>query len=373
MKQARWIGITTGLLLGGPAMAAVATETDEFMASIEKGADAQPITRGNLVVVPIPMSNPTLGSGLQLAALYLHPVSDDHVGPNPTSGVGGMYTSSDSWVAGVFHQNYLFDDRLRIMAAAGAGSLNLEYYGFGGQGLFAENPLDYSLDMSLGMVRTQFRLPGTDHWFAGPAVVYSRGDVEMDLSQLLPLLPGLERDIAMGAGGVVLTYDSRDSNYYPRKGVMFTASWYDYGDTFASDFDYGKTNINYSYYISATDKMVLAANAAWEHTSGGAPFFARSAMQVRGYNHGRYMDDVALTTRLEGRYKFRPRWALKAFYDTGWISDGREQILDGENAWSVGTGIHWQTTAEKPLHLGVDVAFTDEGDSVFFIQLGERF
>ncbi|WP_290524795.1 BamA/TamA family outer membrane protein [Alcanivorax sp.] len=372
MKQAGWLGGMVALLLSAPLSAAMA-ETDELMTNIEKGADAPPIERGNLVLVPIPMSNPTLGTGLQLAGLYLHPVDEDHEGPNPTSGVGGMYTSTDSWVAGVFHQNYLFDDRLRVMAAAGAGSLNLEYFGFGGDGPFADNPLDYSIDMALGLVRTQFRVPGTDHWFAGPAVLYSEGDVAMSLSQLVPQLPGLEKDIALGAGGLVLTYDSRDNNYYPREGVMFSASWYDYGDTFGSDFDYGKTTLNYSYYASLSEAVVLAVNGVLEHTTRGAPFFARSAMQVRGYNHGRYMDDVALTTRLEGRYKFKPRWALKAFYDAGWISDDRDQVLEGETASSIGTGIHWQTTAEKPLHLGVDVAFTEDDDTVFFIQLGERF
>ena len=61
------------------------------------------------------------------------------------------------------------------------------------------------------------------------------------------------------------------------------------------------------------------------------------------------------------------------FYDHGWISEAADELLSGESAHSTGTGLHWQTTRDKPLHLGLDVAFTADNDTVFFIQLGERF
>ena len=39
---------------------------------------------------------------------------------------------------------------------------------------------------------------------------------------------------------------------------------------------------------------------------------------------------------------------------------------------SYGTGLRWRTTEDKPLNLGVDVAFTDD-DTMLYIQVGERF
>lgn len=358
-------------LMAGPSLAAVA-ETDDFVDNINKGSDGPTLEKGNLVVVPIPLSDPTLGTGLQVAALYLHPERSEG-GANPTTGVGGMYTDTDSWVAGIFHQDFLLEDRLRVMAAAGTGSFKLEYYGFGGEGFFADNPLDYTIDMAMGFARAQYRLPGTEHWFAGPALLFSEGDVEMDFSELLPVLPAVGKDIALGGAGLVLSYDSRDNNYYPRRGVNFSASWYDFGDHFGSDFDYGKTRLSFSHYASVLPRVVLATNAEYENTAGEAPFFVQSSMAVRGYNRGRYMDDTALTAHLEGRYKFRPRWAVLAFFDYGWIDDNSSQVFDGEIAHSIGTGLHWQTTPDKPLHIGLDVAFTEDDDTVFFIQLGERF
>mgnify|MGYP003133653538 CR=1 FL=1 len=101
--------------------AAAVTETDTFMANVEKGTHGPNLEKGNWVVAPIPVSNPTMGTGLQLATLYLHPSRDGNGGPNPTSGLGAMYTDTNSWGVGAFHQDYLLDDRLRVTAAACAG------------------------------------------------------------------------------------------------------------------------------------------------------------------------------------------------------------------------------------------------------------
>ena len=47
---------------------------------------------GSWVPVPIPISNPTLGTGLQAVLLYLHPTEDDQDNLNRTSGIGVMRT-----------------------------------------------------------------------------------------------------------------------------------------------------------------------------------------------------------------------------------------------------------------------------------------
>ena len=58
----------------GPAIAQAEQNAEERFD--EARAKPMPVGRqGNWIVVPIPVANPTIGNGLQLAALYLHPKS----------------------------------------------------------------------------------------------------------------------------------------------------------------------------------------------------------------------------------------------------------------------------------------------------------
>lgn len=349
-------------------------DTEAFVESTERSQLTPNIDKGNWVIAPIPVSNPTLGTGLQLAALYLHPSrGKSDSSPNATSGLGVMYTDNDSWFAGLFHKTYLYDDRLRLMVAAGKGSLQLKYFGSGGGGVLAENPVGYSLDTNIGFARAQWRLPGTEHWFFGPAYTYGQGDVTLDFSSLVPSLPAVGKGVLVSGLGLTLTYDSRDSNYYPTEGVDFGISSYYYGDNLGSDFNFSKTTVYLSNYFPVSPKMVIASNAYYESGAGDVPFFMLSSPGVRGYDRGRYMDDGALKLSLESRYKFAARWSAVGFYDYGWVSDKADQLLSGKTAYSIGGGIRWQTTPDKPLNLGIDVAYTGDNDTVVFIQIGEQF
>ena len=66
---------------------------DENKEDTQQSAELIP-AKGNFVAVPIPISNPTVGTGLQAALLYLHPKKDDSQSQNSTSGIVGMYTIS---------------------------------------------------------------------------------------------------------------------------------------------------------------------------------------------------------------------------------------------------------------------------------------
>ena len=77
-----------GTVHGGPQ-----DDIDQQVEDTQKGAELIP-AKGNFVAVPIPISNPTVGTGLQAALLYLHPKKDDSQSQNSTSGIVGMYTIS---------------------------------------------------------------------------------------------------------------------------------------------------------------------------------------------------------------------------------------------------------------------------------------
>ncbi len=90
--------------MGGTVYGSPQDYIDENKEDALQGAELIP-AKGNFVAVPIPISNPTVGTGLQAALLYLHPKKDTQP-QNSTSGIVGMYTDSNSWLAGIFHDGY---------------------------------------------------------------------------------------------------------------------------------------------------------------------------------------------------------------------------------------------------------------------------
>ena len=78
------------ITLSSVSYSSYATIEDDFAELTEKAHDIKARKtklKGTWLTVPIPVSNPTVGSGLQAAILYLHPKSSENPDvPNSTSG-----------------------------------------------------------------------------------------------------------------------------------------------------------------------------------------------------------------------------------------------------------------------------------------------
>ncbi|HVY08227.1 MAG TPA: hypothetical protein VHB46_19785, partial [Burkholderiales bacterium] len=84
---------------------------------------------GEWVLMPIPVSNPSIGTGLALTALHLFPFG----GASQPSliGAGAAITSNGTWVAGGGTKLRLDEDRWRLTAGGGVGSLHYDFFGIG--------------------------------------------------------------------------------------------------------------------------------------------------------------------------------------------------------------------------------------------------
>ena len=117
----------------------VAAEIENRVEAISLDASAAKgyVQKSKFVLVPIPVSNPTVGVGLTLTGIYLHGRGQaEEDGPTTTTGAGVMYTSNKSWLAGAFHDGYYFNDFMRLGLVAGYGELHLKYYGTGSNPIF---------------------------------------------------------------------------------------------------------------------------------------------------------------------------------------------------------------------------------------------
>ncbi len=142
------------------------------------------------VVVPIPKSDPTIGTGMALAGIYMHPKREyNPEAPTSLSGVVGMYTDTDSWAVGVGHDGSYSGDKYRIRAMLAYCEFNLSFYGIGNHAILRDRPIDYKAEATAFLPRLLFRLP-LENWFFGPGYVHVRIDNTFDLSSSLPSVNG---------------------------------------------------------------------------------------------------------------------------------------------------------------------------------------
>ena len=88
--------------------------------------------RGSLVIAPIPISSPAIGSGAVLAAAYIFPLSKtDKVSPPSVIGVAGLFTNNDTRAFALGAQFYFKQNTYKVTAGFGRGNLNYDLYGSG--------------------------------------------------------------------------------------------------------------------------------------------------------------------------------------------------------------------------------------------------
>jgi len=329
--------------------------------------------KGTWLPVPIPVSNPTIGSGLQAALLYLHPqTSKDPSVPSATSGIVGMYTDTDSKLVGGFHDGNWKEDLYRFRALAGTGEFNLDYYGSTNDPTLRDNPVPYSISSDIILSQLLRRIPGSQDWYLGLRYMYIDSNVTFDPGNLSSGLPPISDDMVTSSLGLMLTYDSRDNNYYPTSGSHAEAVWMRDKETWGSDFEFNKLTSFYNYYHQLSPKDILAFRVNLATTDGDVPFYLLPSLKLRGFAAGRYKDNSAISGHVEWRRKFLPRWGFILFSEAGSVADSVDSLFKAKTITSYGGGIRWQVTQDKKLNMGIDVGYSD-GESAVYIQVGEKF
>ena len=116
------------LALPGTALADSTVDTRPNIAPDIREDATVKLQRGDFVAVPIPLSNPTLGSGLIGGGAYFYPQTESQKNSQPASvtAAAAMYTDNESKAIGVLQQNYWRDDKWRFTGIALSADIRLE-------------------------------------------------------------------------------------------------------------------------------------------------------------------------------------------------------------------------------------------------------
>ncbi len=190
-------------------------------------------------------------------------------------------------------------------------------------------------------------------------------------------------DVPGSSGGTVsglgpfLTYDSRDSIFFPTQGSYHQFSAMAFGRALGSDFQFNHLYLELRKYHGLSSARVLAFQARFLVQTGVPPFWRMGLLggeeSMRGYYLGRYRDRNLMVFQAE--YRWVPvfwRIGLVAFAGLGDVADTLGHFNLGRFEYSYGLGLRLVIDPKQRLHIRLDFGF-GRGTSGFYFTAGEAF
>jgi hypothetical protein len=332
--------------------------------------------RGSLVIAPIPISSPAIGSGLVLAVGYIFPFSKtDKVSPPSVIGAAGLYTNNETRGFAIVGQFYLKQNTYKITTGFGRGNVNYDLYGsanFTG--------LKLPLQQTGQVFRLEFLRRVGWKFFLGPQFSTGSSTITIRPSKgdSPPPPPDLGLHTTLTAVGATLTRDTSLNRFYPTNGTYFRFSSDFFSQTLGSKYSFQSYVTTFSKYWGLSENQVLAYNGYFCATGGKPPFFGNciygTSNQLRGYVAGKYFNRYMVTTQPEYRLALPWRLGVVAFGGIGEAIPGEDQLLFRNNHFlpSGGGGLRFQLSKQYHVNLRADIARGTDGHT-FSLGLGEAF
>jgi Omp85 superfamily domain len=331
-----------------------------------------------LVVAPLPISSPAIGSGLVPVLGYIFPLSaKDKVSPPSTVGVAGLITNNGSRGFAVGGQLFLKENTYQVTSGFIRGNINYDIYGNG----IASNtklPLEQTGEAFLGefLRRIGWKV------FAGPRFLTGRSFITVAPSShsTVPIPPEVGIHTNLTAIGARLTRDTRPNHFYPISGTFFTFTADFFSQALGSLYSFQSYRTAFDKFWGLSQNQVIAYDANFCGTAGTPPFYGNCIYgtnnELRGYTAGRYFTRYALATQLEYRLVLPWRFGLVAFGGLGGVIPGGSQLSqrlqDSRFLPGGGGGLRFQLSTKYHVNLRADIAQGVDGHT-FAMGVGEAF
>ena len=330
----------------------------------------------DLVVAPIPISNPTIGTGLALVVMPFYHLGEGS--PLSNTAVAAGFTSSGSWAVGAAQSTRLRDDRLRVDGFLAYAELHYRFYGtgadagMGGTSIpIVQKGLAFAPELLFHLgARTYVGLR-----YRGIRVETApEGSTGLLPPSVAAVLPRSVTIVSSGFGPKA-TLDTRDHEMSPSSGVLvdFRTNFAD--QAFGSDFDYQGYDIGANYYRRAGPGVIALRGYACR-TSDNTPLFDLcffgSGSDLRGYEAGRYRDRAMVAAQAEYRFPLAGRWGGVVFGGWGKVAPSFSDLGGQPDLPSVGVGVRWLAAQKARVNLSVDLA-RGRDDTSLYVYVKESF
>lgn len=333
--------------------------------------------RGEFVIAPMPMVNPTLENGLSLVGGYLYRLDvNDRKTPPSVSALAGFKTSNGSWAASALQTLHLAHDRFRLLMVGAYSDINYEFFGIGQSAGSAGASIEINQAGSVGLFEGLVRI--APDWYVGAR--YQILDMTAATSDLAipggPTLPAIDADLRTASLGPRLEFDSRDNPFYPRQGLQVQAIANFHGKGVGGQRTYQVYEGWINGYHAVSARHVVAWHAGACGTDGQVPFYDLCLLgknqDLRGYTAGQYRDGAMLATQAEWRSEVWWRIGAVAFAGVGEVSPDFTGFTFKDALAGAGVGLRFTLAKRNHVNLRVDYAWGKDS-SALYVGVAEAF
>lgn len=325
----------------------------------------------NLLIVPIPTSSPTFGSGLILGGAYFYPQTEEQEKTQPASftGAAAGYTDNESWFAGVMQQNYWKEDTWRFTGVAAYLDFKLELRPPDNTDS-GSGRVDWLVDGGFFQARISRKLRG--NWYLGVTARYL--DITQTIGQDIDDDDfNLQSEITSAGIGLNLDFDSRDkpSNAYSGRFLELKAMTSEQSNANADS--YQSYHARFRSYHRLSDPLVVAWDVSACRKSGQTPLWDTCRLALRGFPVTDYLSNKSAYAQAEVRWRFYKRLGLVAFAGAGRVGDSFGNRGEGDTIPSYGAGIRLMLLESQRINLRIDYARSDHGEEAWYLAVTEAF
>lgn len=347
-------------------------------------ADVTSASRMRLLPVPIFITEPSIGQGLGVSLMLIHPRSHGRTAlahveipdteieveggsrrPPDVTAVFGAATDEGTWIGGMAHSASWRADRVRFGAGLAWMNVNSTTY-------IRDRPVDFNSRGAVLLQDVRFRV-SSSRLFVGGKISAYRVDtgLELDLGEDGPIQVGLgdTTDVGLAAQGV---FDGRDTTFTPSRGRLLRVELWRHDTSLGGDFDYWKTKLKALSFHPLTVDWVLGVRFEGALASGDPPFWSYPWITLRGVPAMRYQDERAAAVEAELRWNVLPRWAVVGFLGCGATDGDLDRFESQDPLLAGGIGGRYLFADDLGLWVGVDVARGPE-EYVGYIQVGHAW
>jgi Omp85 superfamily domain len=334
-------------------------------------------SQGAIVIAPIPISSPAIGSGVIIVGGYIFPFRKaDKVSPPSTVGGAALITNNGSRGLALGGDFYLKENTYHITTTYFRGNINYDFYGVG-TNLAQEGrklPLKQTGEAFFGefLYRLKWK------FFLGPRLLTGNSTITLrpTIDTGLPPPPEIGIQTTLTGLGFRLNRDTRPNRFYPTEGTVldFTSTFF--SEALGSKYSFQSFRFTFNYYQSLSQKQVLAYNLYTCATAGDPPFYGECLYgtnnQLRGYVAAQYIDRYMIATQLEYRLALPWRFGIVAFGGIGEVAPSVGQFRYRNILPGGGGGLRFKLSAKYNVNLRADIAQGLDGHT-FSMGIGEAF